>query len=324
MKKFIIGLILSSAALWWAFRDIDWAAFKLALVEGNGGMILLGAAVLLTAVPLRGIRWSIFLQPIKRVSWKMTSGATLVGYFGNNALPFRLGEVLRSYYLSRQVNVPMSQVFGTVIVERFLDAISLLVLLAFLPLFEPIPESLRAPVLWSVLVSLILTAMTYWIVKRRAIPLLRGRLILRGRLKTLADNLRLGFTSLRHGRHYLPLFILTLLIWALYLVSLYIIQRGLGLGLSMGQTYLILVATSLVLGVPAAPGFVGTYHAAVILVLVNIYGLDLATGQAAAVVFHAYGFIPYTIFGASIYFRSHLHLHDVKGITLEPDQGVHQ
>lgn len=318
MKKFITGLILSAAALWWAFRDIDWAAFKLALVEGNGGMILLGTAVMLAAVPLRGLRWSIFLQPIKRVSWKMTSGATLVGYFGNNVLPFRLGEVLRSYYLSRQVKVPMSQVFGTVIVERLLDVMSMLVLLALLPLFEPIPESLRGPVMWGVLVSLVVTAMTYWIVKRRSIPLLRGW------LKTLANNLRLGFTSLRHGRHYLPLFILTMLIWALYLVSLYILQRALGLGLNLGQSYLILVATSLVLSVPAAPGFVGTYHAAVILVLVNIFGLDLATGQAAAVVFHASGFIPYTIFGALIYFRSHLHLRDVKGMTLEPEQGAHQ
>lgn len=318
MLKFITGLILSAAALWWAFRDIDWAAFKLTLVGGNGGMILLGTVVLLSAVPLRGLRWSIFLQPIKRVSWQMTSRATLVGYFGNNLLPFRLGEVLRSYYLSKQVQAPMSQVFGTVIVERLLDAISLVVLLAFLPLFEPIPESLRASVLWSVLVSLMLAAMTYWIIKRRSIPLLRGR------LKTLADNLRVGFTSLRQGRHYLPLFVLTVLIWTLYLVSLYIIQRGLGLGLSMGQTYLILVATSLVLGVPAAPGVVGTYHAAVILVLVNIFGLDLATGQAAAVVFHAYGFIPYTIFGALIYFRSHLHLRDVKGLALEPDQGAPQ
>lgn len=318
MKQFIIGLILSSAALWWAFQDIDWAAFKLALVGGNGGMILWGTVVLLAAVPLRGIRWSIFLQPIKRVSWIMTSGATLVGYFGNNALPLRLGEVLRSHYLSRRVKVPMSQVFGTVIVERLLDVISMLVLLAFLPLFEPIPESLRGPVLWSVLVSLMVTAMTYWLVKRRSIPLLRGR------LKTLADNVRLGFASLRQGRHYLPLFMLTMLIWALYLVSLYTVQRGLGLGLSMGQTYLILIATSLVLGVPAAPGFVGTYHAAVVLVLVNIFGLELATGQAAAVVFHAYGFIPYTIFGAFIYFRSHLRLRDVKGMTLEPDQGAHQ
>lgn len=318
MKKFIAGLILSAASLWWAFRDIDWAAFKLALVEGNGGLILLGAAVLLAAVPLRGLRWSIFLQPIKRVPWKMTSEATLIGYFGNNVLPFRLGEVLRSYYLSKRVDVPMSQVFGTVIVERLLDIMSMLVLLALLPLFEPIPELLRAPMMWGVLVSLVVTATTYWIVRRRSIPLLRGW------LKALADNLRLGFTSLRHGRHYLPLFILTMLIWTLYLVSLYIVQRALGLGLSMGQSYLLLVATSLVLSVPAAPGFVGTYHAAVILVLVNIFGLDLATGQAAAVVFHAYGFIPYTIIGASIYFRSHLHLRDVKGMTLEPDQGPHQ
>ena len=129
---------------------------------------------------------------------------------------------------------------------------------------------------------------------------------------------------MRLGRHYLPLFILTMLIWTLYLVSLYIVQRALGLGLSMGQSYLLLVATSLVLSVPAAPGFVGTYHAAVILVLVNIFGLDLATGHAEAVVSPAFGFFPSSFIAASLYFRSQLHSRDLSAITLDPDQGRHQ
>ncbi len=309
-------MIISLIALWWAFRDIDWVAFKTALMAADSGLILLASAVLIIAVPLRGYRWGIFLRPIKKISVRLTSEATVVGYFGNNVLPFRLGEVVRSYFLSKEAHIPMSQVVGTVIVERLVDGVSILLILAFLPLTGTIPEVLRVPVLWGVALALIVGLVTFLIVRRREVPFLPGR------FKTLADNLQLGFTSLRHGRHYLPLLITTVLIWFIFLISVHLGQLGLGLGLSLGQSYLLLVATSLVIAIPAAPGFVGTFHAAVILVLVNIFGGDLAEAQAAAVVLHAVGFIPYSIVGAVIYVRFHLHLRDVKDIKVEPDQGA--
>jgi len=107
-------------------------------------------------------------------------------------------------------------------------------------------------------------------------------------------------------------------IWLLYLAYIHVAQHAMGLGLSLVQSYLILVATTLVLVIPAAPGFVGTFHAAVILVCVNIFSMDLSRAQAMAVVLHAIGYIPYTIIGAILYFKSHLRLQDVKRQPLKP------
>ena len=316
MKRLIIGLIISLVALWWAFRGLDWEAFREALAEGNVALIVASTVVLLISIPLRGVRWCIFMEPVKEVPVRLTSEATIVGYFGNNALPFRLGELLRSYYVARQAPAPLTQVFGTVIVERVVDTLSALVLLAFLPLTGAVPEQFRQPLLWMVVGCLVLAVVTIWLARREnGIPFVKGR------LKRILDNLHLGFTSLRQEQHYLTLFLTTVAIWLLYLASIHIAQYAMGLRLTLVQSYLILTATTLVMAIPAAPGFVGTFHAAVILVCVNILSVDLSRAQAMVVVLHAIGYIPYTIIGAILYFKSHLRLQDVQVQKLKPEPG---
>lgn len=316
MKRLIIGLIISLVALWWAFRGLDWEAFREALARGNVVWIVVASAVLLSAIPLRGVRWRIFMAPVKEVPVRLTTEATIVGYFGNNALPFRLGELLRSYFLARQAPAPITQVFGTVIVERVVDMLAVLLLLGFLPLMGAVPESLRQPILWVVVFCLVLGVVTVWLVRREeGIPFVRGR------LKSFLDNLHLGFTSLRQEQHYLTLLLTTVAVWLLYLAYIHIAQYAMGLGLSLAQSYLLLVVTTLVLVIPAAPGFVGTFHAAVILACVNILSVDLPRAQAMAVVLHAIGYIPYTIIGAILFFKSHLRLQDVKVQKLKPEPG---
>ena len=164
-------------------------------------------------------------------------------------------------------------------------------------------------------ISLAVAAVTFWAAKKKNIPVFGGK------LKTLEENLLRGFDSLLQGKYYLPLFVQTVVIWTLYLFSIHIGQLAMGLGLSFRQSYIVLVTTSLVISIPAVPGFVGTYHAAAILALVNILAVDLTSAQAAALVLHAIGFVPYTVFGAIAYFRSHLRLRDVRGKSWEPIGG---
>lgn len=307
MKQFILGLVLSLGALWLAFRDLNWQEFGEAISQGNLVWILMASIILLSAVPLRAIRWKIYLQPVAKVPIRLTSEATIIGYFGNNVLPFRLGELLRSYFIARQTSTSISRVLGTVIVERVVDFLSTLLIVLILPFTGVVPDALKQPILWLVVISLLLAIATIWLAKRKeGIPLVKGR------LKQLLDNLHLGFKSLRQGRHYIVLGISTVGIWMLYLAYIHVAQYAMGFKLSLAESYLVLVTTTLVLLIPAAPGFVGTFHAAVVLAFVNILAEDPSRAQAMAVVLHAVGFIPYSIIGAILYFRSHLRFKDIR------------
>ncbi|MFB0515612.1 MAG: lysylphosphatidylglycerol synthase transmembrane domain-containing protein [Candidatus Neomarinimicrobiota bacterium] len=319
MVQFIIGLVISVLALWLAFKGVDWRAFWEALIQGSVLGVVFAAVVLLSAIPLRGIRWCIFMKPVKEVPVRLTTEATVVGYFGNNAFPFRLGELLRTYFVARQAPAPMTQVFGTVIVERVVDFLSVLMVLIILPFVSAVPEPLRQPMLWVIVLCLITAVVTIWLARRKnGIPFVRGR------VKTILDNLHLGFTSLRQGGHYPTLILTSLGIWLLYLIYIHLAQRAMGLGLSLADSYLVLVTTTLVIMVPAAPGYVGTFHAAVVLAFVNILSVDLSQAQATAVVLHLVGYIPYTIIGAILYFRSHLHFREVRAQRVEPRAGANR
>ncbi len=317
MKQVVIGMLISLVALWWAFRGLDWAAFKAALAGADLGMVLLAVIMLVISIPVRAYRWGILLLPVRRIRLWITSEATLVGYFGNNALPFRLGELLRTYFLHQRIDAPFSQILGTVIIERLIDVASLVLVLAILPLVGGLPPQFQTALQWALgaalLVTLLLVALARW----GQVPLLKGR------LRTGVENIRVGFKSLRHAQHYPTLLVTSLAIWGLYFLSAYFGLRALHLGLTLGQAYLVLVVGSLAMGIPAAPGFVGTYHAGVILLLTSVFAIEQTAAQAAAVLLHAVGFIPATLVGGFLYFKSHLNLREVQEITREtqPDEG---
>ncbi|MCH7498319.1 MAG: flippase-like domain-containing protein, partial [Candidatus Marinimicrobia bacterium] len=303
----IIGLAVSLVALWLAFRNLDWQSFGQALGQGKPLGLIAGAALLLASVPLRGLRWRIFLAPVKEVPLKVTNSGTLLGLFANIVLPLRLGELVRSYYVARQTASPMSQVLGSILVERAVDYMSFLLLLVILPILGVLPNQFRVPLMWALVLGSIVALVTLWLALRS-----QGPPRLRGRLNVILANLQLAFTSLRHVRHTPTIVLTSVGIWLFYLLSAYLTLRAMHLQLSLADAYLLLVVTTLVLSVPITPGSIGTYHFAAIMVLVNIMSVEQSQAQAAAVALHAVGVIPYTVIGAVVYFRSHLRLREVR------------
>ena len=80
--------------------------------------------------------------------------AELIGYFGNNVLPLRLGELLRSYIVGKENHLSKSFVFGTVVLERLMDMLALISLAFLLFLIYPLEESMKDYVLWSGIISI--------------------------------------------------------------------------------------------------------------------------------------------------------------------------
>ena len=312
MWRLIIGLVVSVVALWWAFRGLDWHSFGQALGQSNPFGLMAGTALLFASVPLRGLRWQIFLAPVQDVPLRVTSSGTLLGLFANNVLPLRLGELVRSYYVAKQTSAPMSQVLGSVLVERAVDYISFLVLLALLPFMGVVPQQFSVPLIWALVIGSVVGLITLWIALRS-----QGQALVRGRLRLFLADLQLAFTSLRQARDISKIVLTSVGVWLFYLLSTYVTLLAMDLQLSMADAFLILVVTTVVLSVPITPGSIGTYHVVVIALLVKVLSVEQSQAQAAAVVLHAVGIIPYTVTGAIVYFRSHLQLRDVR--ASQPD-----
>ena len=133
--KFWVGVLISAVFLYFTLRGLQLAEFWQVVKSANYIWILPGIAVYFLGVWVRAWRWHYLLRPLKKISTNTMFPVVTIGYFGNNILPARAGEVLRAFVLRKREGVPVSASLATIIVERIFDGV---VMLAFV--FVNLPE----------------------------------------------------------------------------------------------------------------------------------------------------------------------------------------
>jgi uncharacterized protein (TIRG00374 family) len=97
-------------------------------------LALLSGVAFLTAFIIRGVRWKLFLNPIGKISTLKAIQLFLIGIFLNFLLPVRGGEVAKSLMLKRITGIPVSQSLPTVAIDKSLDLLPALFIMAIVPL----------------------------------------------------------------------------------------------------------------------------------------------------------------------------------------------
>jgi hypothetical protein len=157
-SKAIIGIFISIAGIYWVFQDFHFIAFKESIKQVDLVYVALATIFLWGSVWLRGLRWKWLFKDNDSLSITSFYRAELIGYFGNNVLPLRLGELLRSYIVGKENSLSKSFVFGTVILERLIDALTLASLTLLLLLTYPLEGAIKEYVMWFSIISFIVIA----------------------------------------------------------------------------------------------------------------------------------------------------------------------
>ena len=137
--KLLIGVLISGLFLYFAFRKIDFAAMKQSFAEANYLIFIPTVLIIFFSHWLRSVRWQYFLKPIKKITVKNLFSALIIGYMGNSVLPAHLGELFRAYIIGRKENISVSSTLATIVIERIVDLLSLLLIMAFAIIFYPFP-----------------------------------------------------------------------------------------------------------------------------------------------------------------------------------------
>jgi uncharacterized membrane protein YbhN (UPF0104 family) len=285
----IVSAIALVAVVWWASRQQLPAlpAVSVALPR-----LVAALALYALATVLRGERWLRLLRSNRthpaHLSRVDAYAVTTVGYMGNNALPARAGDILKSVLSSRQAGTATADGFGTLVAERVLDAIALVLVFAVLVTTLSLPLGVEGWMLAAVGAGLVLAA---------AAAAFLGRDTGAGqRLRELATRLLAPTRGLwsTTGAGLLALSI------ALWLVegSVYAVLGAVaGVHLSLLDGLYIMALANLVALVPAAPGYLGTFDAAVLLGVRLVAGGTHAAALAYAVVVRFVLFVPITLVG---------------------------
>jgi glycosyltransferase 2 family protein len=286
------SLLLAGGLAWWASRQD-----APALPGETGGYFALAAALLVYAMATlaRGERWYRLLR-LAGVSAdrRQALELTTVGYMGNNVFPARAGELLRILLLAPRAGASRTRVLGTVVAERALDAVVLLVLM-FAFTAGALPDVLdRSTALVLVASTALLAGGILVVWSRRA-----ERLKWLGRLREKIREASAAFHGLR-GAEGAGLLLLSTALWVAEGAVYLLVAESVGLSLGALEAISIMVLANLAALVPAGPGYLGTFDAAVILAL---SGIGIAHGSAVGylLVLRFVLFVPITAAGLIVY-----------------------
>jgi len=290
--KLIAGLLLGGLLVYFSIRGIDFRDVAKHL-QGIHGGYLVPVLVLMVAMQwLRSVRWGILLSPLEKVSQLSLFSVSNVGFLAIVAIPARLGELARPYLITQHSRIAMSSALGTIVVERVLDTLTVLLMAVFILMFTPAPSWMsRASGLLlfgtvSLTVLLVLTILFRGALERKA-EILLGRLPERyasGALRLLHHFLD-GFKAIADRGIVLRASVLSLVIWIVDALIIYLMFLSFRYQLPVSAAFVVMIILIVGIAIPAAPGFVGNWHYFCVLGL-TLYGISKPDALGFAIVYH--------------------------------------
>jgi hypothetical protein len=299
--KILASTIVTVGCLYYALHGMDRAQVvaELGVLPATG--VLLYLATLAVTHFFRSARWNYLLRPIGvSVPLRRLLPISSVGFMAILALPLRLGEFVRPYYVAREGHLRMSAAVGTVAVERIIDGLIISVLFFgsyLMSTHSEFSRQLRVAAWLSLGGFVGLTAFLALALARTdaAIDLfLRFSLLRRlspargARVSEKIRSMISGFRVLGDGRN-LGLFLAqTVAYWGSNGLGMWVLARYMGLPISLGAAFTTMAFTGVVLSLPNAPGLVGQFHAGIKMALSAYLPLAVvnAKGLAYAIVLH--------------------------------------
>lgn len=337
--KALFGLIVTVLLLWWALADVAFAEVWSNIRRGN--FWLLGASVFVATFGffIRALRWRVLLIPVKAdTALRSRFASVSIGFMANNVLPARVGEFARAYAFSRMEPVSAPAALGSLVVERLMDGIILLLFLV-LPVFTPgFPSAaalsegwggalLQAGVLAVLAVLGILVWLSVW-----PGPFVRtveggAKFLPTVVARPLVDSLEAFLDSVAILKR--PRLLLIGALWSLFFWTWHGLSFWLGmLAFDIDTGFVSAIFAEAVVGfgvaIPSAPGFFGTFHAAAKFALSDVYGVPEAQSLAFAFGYHFGGWIPITLIGLWFAWRLGLSVSEMGGAEERVEEEVEE
>ncbi len=316
--KFLGFLAVGLLLLWFAFSNVDFKKLADDLREADYSWLILSVLFGFFAFLSRARRWILLVNPLGyNPSLKNSFHALMTGYLANLALP-RIGEITRCVALGKKEKIPVDQLIGTVVIERTIDFLSLLLIMILLivtssdkitlfltdNIFSPLQEKVvslfgAAWVLWVILFSVIVF-MLFGVVRYKK-RLRKIRFF--SKMFSVARGIINGFKTITRLKRKWEFIFLTIFIWINYALMTWVVVFSLAStsDLTFGDSIFLLVIGGLAMSAPIQSG-IGAFHFIISRGLLIVKGIPLEDGLAYALLTHESQLIFVAIIGTISFF----------------------
>jgi uncharacterized protein (TIRG00374 family) len=306
----VIGLAVGLLAIF--LRNADLGRVWASVAAARPDFLLLALALTCVTFIVRAERWQYLLGPLGQTRFSTVFRATVIGFAASAVLPARAGEVIRPYLLARREGLSATAAFATIVVERILDLVAVLLLMAaFLVWFDPGLESrdsavfqairfgglVMAPIAVGTLAVMFFMAghperLHAWVLKAEAILPARIAAMIARFARTFAE----GFAVVRSPARLVAAIGWSVVLWMAIAGGIWAVSVAFGIAMPFTGAWLMLAPLVVGVAVPT-PGAVGGFHEAYRIGATGFFGADNDIAVGAAIVLHAISVGPVIVVG---------------------------
>ena len=298
-----IGALVTLVALYLIVRSVNFELTLLAIRSANLWLVLAALGVQLAAMLFVIRRWQILLRPYPTRYNELTQ-IYFSTHLLNTVLPAKMGTLARILLAAEMENLNVGFVFGSIAIEKVLDTLVMLLLLAVIAPFVPMPEWLRETVTASVLLVLLLLLLLVSVARFRsallnAVTRFETRLFgaQSTRLALLVRGVIESLMNLTRRRE-----LASVLFWTVCAILAgglvnQLLFAALDISVPWSATWFVMVVLQIGTRVPALPANLGVFHYVVILAL-SVYSVNENTALAYAILLHLVVFVLPALIGA--------------------------
>jgi hypothetical protein len=311
--KVALGVVVSFICLGLALVGIEWTRVGEALQRADWRYLLLAGGALLGYLLARSARWRVLLG--SRVGMGKAFWVTNIGYLVSNVVPFRLGDPARAVAIGLDGSVKMSTALSTVVVERVLDMLTIVILLAVtVPFVGEVGWTREAGLVGAAMavvavgIMVLLAFRPGW-VRRLVDGALTGLSWLeRERWLGWFDGLVDGVAAFRTVDRALAVAGWSLGTWLLTVGLYFSTLRAFIERPTLVEASFLTCATALGVALPSSPGAMGVFHSVARYALEIPFGIKAETAVVVAFASHAFQYVVMCVLGMVGLVRENLSL----------------
>ncbi|MBI5090897.1 MAG: flippase-like domain-containing protein [Candidatus Hydrogenedentes bacterium] len=333
--KIAAGFLLSALLLAWLFHGTQWKQVGAELRRVDLGWLAASQAFLWLLIFTRIERWKPIVRAGGPATYRTLFSATQIGFLANWILPGRAGEVVRAGLLTRFGGFPLTQSLALVALDRMTDLVGLVfVLLVALTAYHPVQDIVLPAELFTrpipatlvrsgaIATSVVLFALAGMLallfVNQRLVSRIAGAVTgavshkLQQRVHRMLGHFAAGLTVFGSAPKMAYSILLSLGTWLGYVAAMACIFRAFSIECPWYTSFLVQAVLSVAVSLPAAPGFLGQFHAGVVAsLLMAAPAVDISVAKAAAILMHISFLVPVAATGSYALIREHMALFEI-------------
>jgi uncharacterized protein (TIRG00374 family) len=336
----VVSVALALVALF--LYNVDLWGVLAAIAAARPQWLALSLTTMFVNLSIRALRWKYLLEPLAPTTFASAFRATAVGFAASAVLPARAGEVIRPYFLARQAPIDQqgrmtaTGAFATIILERLLDVVTVLMLLASLVFvfgkdLAGVNPTGFALVKWAgasaAIVSITALVVLFLLAgdpERLGRTLARLEKVLPSRLAGLlaavAEKFARGLGAIRRPSRLLAALAWSLPLWLCIALGIWSMAMAFSFAIPFTGSFLMIALLTLGVAVPT-PGAVGGFHEAFRVGATVFYGAPDAAAVGAAIVLHLFTIGPALLLGLFFAAQEGLNMGSMQQLANQPEPG---